>query len=167
MYSRQLIIEHHSESLDNLTGAVHSGLDAVHKTLSLCFKMSREQALYPYDWSLAVAEGQPPREVSDLVSESIRSSAHLLTDHYAELVRLFETQLHVLSKSAHKALDQIQYWSPRGVESTLGHIDCVVDTVEASADQLADASVEIARTMEERLGGQGTRSRSEKRHRAA
>lgn len=167
MYSRQLIIEHHSESLDNLTGAVHSGLDTVHKTLSLCFKMSREQALYPYDWSIAVAEGQPPRQVSDLVSESIRSSAHLLTDHYAELVRLFEAQLHVLSQSAHRALDQIQHWSPRGIESTLGHIDCVVDAAEASADQLADASLEIARTMEGRLSGEGARSRSEKRSRTA
>ncbi|HRQ59415.1 MAG TPA: hypothetical protein PLN31_18530 [Azoarcus taiwanensis] len=167
MFSRQMIIEHHMDSLDNLSGAYRSSLQALHKSFELLFKISRDHAFYPYDWSLAIAEGESPRPASDVFQSGFKASTHLVTEHYAELVQTFEAQLHVISKSAHRMVDQIQYWSPRGIEPALGRIDCVVDAAETSADQLADASVEIARSMEASLAGTNGRRRSAKATRAA
>ena len=167
MYPRQLMLDHHSETLDNLTGLLQSGLDATHKALDIGLKISREQLCYPYEWSLAVAEGQAPRQVSELASAHVRGSTHLFTEQYAEMVRFFEAQLHVLSNSAHKVLDHIQYWAPREIESTLLSIDRVVDAAEASADQIADTSVEIVRNMGDELETQQPRPRSSRRSRAA
>ncbi len=167
MFSRQMMIEHHWDSLDNLNGAYRSSLQTMHKSAALLFRISREHTFYPYDWSLAMVEGETPRPVPEVFADSFKASTHLVTEHYAELVRSFEAQLHVMSKTAHRMIDQIQHWSPRGVEPTLGRIDCVVDAAETSADQLADASVEIARSMEASLAGTNDRRRSTKTSRAA
>ena len=162
MFSRQMMIEHHCNSLDNLNGAYRASLQTMHKSLELVVRISREHSFYPYDWNLALLEGEAPRPVADLFADAFKTSTHLVTEHYAELVQSFEAQLHVMSQTAHHMIAQIHYWSPRNVEPTLGRIDCVVDAAETSADQLADASVEIARSIEASLAGTSGLCRSAK-----
>lgn len=151
MTTYQAIVDFRSDYLDTMTNALKANMDSMHMSVDLGMKVAREHALYPYDWTLAMVRGESPKQAIDVLDDSLRASSHMLADHYARMVKLLESHLHVATKSAHRSLDQIQYWAPRGIEGALGHLDYMVDAAESSTDKLADATVELVRSMDQQL----------------
>ncbi len=158
MLSQNKIAELRSDYLDSLTTLLQTSLEGMNKSFELSLNMARNHLLYPYALTLALTDGQTPPPVTDVIEDGVRSSTHLITDHYAQMVHLLESHLHVLNKGAHHSLDRIQYWSPPGVESALGQVDSLLEAAETSTDQFADASVDLARVIEQQLGTPGTQA---------
>lgn len=148
MLPRHVLAEHHIESLANAHRAALLGIEAARALSDLGLRTMHAQIVAP----LATPHSWTPSCVGvDLAfaahpHETLHEALHILTEHYTQWVSLFESQLHLNRHAAHRAVDELEKWSPRGTESALAALDLAVDAAESSAETLAEASVVVAQT---------------------
>lgn len=149
MLSHRIINQHHVDSLSNLEQVGQLTIESIRAASDLSLRAMRSQAQAVQAWSSAFATGRfefpaGNAELGNLVQESVS----LLTQHYAQLVQLAESQLHLAHRSAHAALGQLQHWVPRKSEAAIEAFDLAVDAVDRSAESFADAVARAAHVVE-------------------
>jgi len=150
VYSHRIINQHHVDSLSNLEQVGQLTLESIRAASDLSLRAMRSQAQAARAWSSALATGRfevpaGNAQLGSLVQESVS----LLTHHYAQLVQLAESQLHLAHRSTHDALGQLQHWVPREGEAALEAFDLAVDAADRSAESFADAVARVVHMVDE------------------
>lgn len=165
MSYRELAHQRHAETLGMVRQAGLLAFEAAEAFGRLSLETLRNRLTAHHQWSMAFADGQGiDLRIPEDTHHYLHESFHILAEHYAQWMRLSETQMQIVQRNAHETLERLQQWSPQGTEFAAQTLDVVVDAAEHSAENLADASVAITQAMDAHIAvAQPTPPRSARR----
>lgn len=165
MSYREFVHQRHAETLGIVRQAGLLTFEAAEAFGRLSLETLRNRVTAHHQWSLAFADGQgTDLQLPEDTHHYLHKSFHIFAEHYAQWMRLNETQMQIAQRNAHETLERLQQWSPHGTEFAAQTLDVVVDAAEHSAESLADASVAITQAMDAHIAvAQPTPPRSTRR----
>ncbi|KAA3650094.1 MAG: hypothetical protein DWQ11_17580 [Proteobacteria bacterium] len=149
MIAQHLIRQHHTESLDHLHAAGQLAVDTVSRLTELSLRHLRGSASIHGTRAHAVTAGEQPTPVDvDAAMSTLKASMHVLTESYAQWVKLVEAQLQLVQRTTHATLEDLQRWTPAGTEFTVEAAEWMADAAESAAELVADTSVAVVESVD-------------------
>ncbi|QID16263.1 hypothetical protein G3580_00660 [Nitrogeniibacter mangrovi] len=150
MIAQALVREHHIDSLDHLHAYGQLGVDALERMTQLSLQHARDSfGTHATRAHSLLAGAQPaPMQVDTAVS-MLQNALQVFTDSYEQWVALLEAQMDTAHRTAHATYEDLQRWTPAGLEIFVDAAELMSDAAEESTELAAEAGASMLKSLEQ------------------